>query len=113
MRKICLSLLILAACGSGQKVTTMESFYEIPIGASKSEVVALAGEPMSIRHLENGNDEYEYIERLRAGSRVLQERRYILVLKDGKVIARRVEYAGPPSTSTDYDSYQMQTTQNE
>ena len=91
----------------------MESFYEIPIGASKSEVIAQAGEPLTIRQLENGREEYEYVERLRAGARVLQERRYILTLQDGKVVGRRVEYQGPPSTSTDFDSYQMQTTQNE
>ena len=113
MRKILFSLLLLTSCGSGQRVTTMESFYEIPIGASKNEVIAQAGEPMTSRRLEDGDEEFVYVERLTASNRVLQERRYILILRDGKVFSRRVEYVAPPSTSTTFDSYQMQTTQNQ
>ena len=41
----------------------MQSFYEIPVGASTSEVVKTAGEPYAVHKKEDGAIEYEYIER--------------------------------------------------
>jgi len=87
----------------------MQSFYEIPVGASTSEVVTTAGEPYAIHRKEGGAVEYEYIERFKVGSRYTEERRFFLLIKDGKVVSKRTEQSSPrPYT---FDSYDMQTTQ--
>lgn len=103
-------LLCVAACASGGAIMTMNAFYDIPIGATESEVVASAGKPYSIHQQDDGVVEYEYIERVKAGARDLEERRYILVLKDGKVVSKYVKGSTPSPFL--FDSYEMQTTQN-
>jgi hypothetical protein len=98
----------MAACASGNRIVTMNTFYDIPIGATKEEIIAKTGDPAVIRKLDDGIIEYEYVERMRVGSRLMQERYYILVLKDNVVISKRVEQRSPPPQT--FDSYQMQTT---
>ena len=89
---------------------TMNSFHDIPLGASSSEVIASAGEPYKIHKKKDGTVEYEYIERIKAGGRDLEERRYIIVLKDGKVVSKHVKESSPSPYL--FDSYEMQTTQS-
>ena len=88
---------------------TMNSFYEIPVGATQEEVVSSAGTPYATRQLADGSTEYEYIERFKAGGRNINERHYYILMKEGKVIAKRVKQTSPPPYT--FDSYQMQTTQ--
>ena len=102
--------ILLSACASGGTAVTFNSFYDIPIGATKEELVAIAGEPMVIHKKGDGVVEYEYIERLKVGSRNVNERRYYILLKDGKVVSKRVKQSSPPAYG--FDSYEMQTTQN-
>lgn len=86
-----------------------DSFYSIPVGASREEVIAQAGDPAAIRNKGGNVQEYVYIERLTAGNRLLQETRYIFTLQDGKVVSKHVERNSPAPTR--FDSYEMQTTQ--
>lgn len=102
-------LLVCLACSSGGSLVTMQSFYEIPVGASISEVVATAGEPYTIHKKEDGAVEYEYIERFKVGGRYTEERHFFLLIKDGKVVSKRVKQTSP--TPYTFDSYDMQTTQ--
>ena len=88
----------------------MDSYYEIPVGATTKEVLAKAGDPSKITKKDDGTQEYLYIERLMAGSRLLQERRYVISIKDGVVVSKHIEQSSPPPTAV--DSYEMQTTQN-
>jgi hypothetical protein len=104
-------LFVFFSCSSGGSLLTMQSFYEIPVGASTSEVVAAAGEPYAIHKKEDGAVEYEYIERFRVGERYTEERRFFLLIKEGKVASKRTEQSSPlPYT---FDSYDMQTTKIE
>ncbi len=59
----------------------------------------------------DGTVEYEYIERIKEGARTLQERHYIITMKDGKVVSKRVKQNLPAPYL--FDSYEMQTTQVE
>lgn len=92
-------------------MVTMQSFYEIPVGSSISEVIATAGEPYAIHKGENGSIEYEYIERFKVGGRYTEERHFFLVIKDGKVVSKRMTQTSP--TPYTFDSYDMQTTQGD
>lgn len=86
------------------------SFYEVPVGATVQEVETSVGKPYAIHKLENGCMEYEYIERIKAAGRTLEERHYFLLIKDGKVVSKRVLQSSPPPYL--FDSYEMQTTQS-
>ncbi len=110
MRKEFVALILaLSACASGGSLMTNRAFFEIPLGTSQNEVVATAGEPYAIHKKEDGTVEYEYIERFKVGGRDTEERHYFLLIKDGKVVSKRVEQSSPPPYL--FDSYEMQTTQ--
>ena len=89
---------------------SMDSFHEVPIGSTQTEVVSSVGEPYAIHKKKDGAVEYEYIERVKAGNRNLEERHYFLLIKDGRVVSKRVEQSSPAPYL--YDSYDMQTTQS-
>lgn len=105
-----LFLVVLVSCASGPRVLTMNAFYDIPVGATQDEVIGQAGKPTSKEKKTDGTEEWRYVERMNAGSRMLQERCYILVMKDGRVDGKKVEQRSPAPTT--FDSYEMQTTQN-
>lgn len=89
---------------------TMQSFYEVPTGASSSELKQIAGSPAAI-HKKDELIEYEYVERFKNGPRTTLERHYYFVIKDDKVIGRRVEQITPPPYSI--NSYDLQTSFSE
>jgi hypothetical protein len=102
------ALFFLSACASGSSIMTSSTFYDVPIGATKHELIAQAGSPYAV-HQKGGNvEELKYIERLKIGARNVQETHYIFTLKEGKVTSKRTEvFLAPPTT---FDSYEMQTT---
>ncbi len=104
-------MLLCAACASGGSSMTLDTFYSVSVGTTRSELIEQAGTPYTTRKLADGSEEIEYIERIQAGSRNLEERHYIYTLQDGKVVSRRVERRSPPPWQ--FDSYEMQTTQNQ
>jgi len=89
---------------------TMNGFNDICLGTTAPQVIAAIGEPYSIICKEDGTVEYEYIERIKVGYRDLEERRYIIVLRDGIVVYKKVKQSSPLPYG--FDSYDMQTTQN-
>lgn len=107
---VCVFFGLLCACSSGGHMMTLSCYSDIPVGMTKQELITQAGKPVSTRNLGDGCEEIEYTERMTAGGRLLQERRYILTLKEGKVVSKRVEYSSP--SPLQYDSYDLQTTQN-
>lgn len=98
-------LLLLSACG--HHVMTMNCFCDVSIGTSCDELQMMAGKPYQVRQLCSGETEYEYIERLKVGSRTLEERHYFFILRDNKVVGKRVEQSSPPPFER--NSYDMQT----
>lgn len=101
--------ILTTSCASGGSAYAMSSFYEIPVGSTEEEVIATVGKPYSIKQCQDGSVEYLYIERIKAGYRNLEERRYVIILKDGKVVSKELKQSSPPAYQ--FDSYEMQTTQ--
>jgi outer membrane protein assembly factor BamE (lipoprotein component of BamABCDE complex) len=89
----------------------MSTFYDVPIGATQEQVVSSLGKPYSTRELSDGSVEYVYIEKIKEGDRNLQVRRYLILMRDGKVVSKQVKQSSPPPYL--FDSYEMQTTQGE
>ena len=102
-------LIALCACASGGSMMTSQAFYDLPIGASKNDVIETAGKPYAIYDKEDGSQEYEYIERFKVGGRETEERHYFLLIRDGKIVSKRVKQESPPPFL--FDSYEMQTTE--
>lgn len=98
------------ACSSGAHVMTIDSFHEVAVGDTPQELLEISGKPYAIHKKADGSEEYEYIERIKAGGRNLEERHYYFLVKEGKVVSKRVEQRSPPPYN--FDSYEMQTTFN-
>lgn len=101
----------LGACGTGSALVTMNSFDNVPVGASSSEVEDLLGKPYAVHKNSDGSIEYEYIERINAGSRSFETRHYYLLFKEDRLVSRKVKSSSPPGYR--FDSYEMQTTENQ
>lgn len=97
--------LSLTACG--HQVMTAESFSDIPIGTSKEELKKVAGSPYRVKKKKNGDEVYEYVEKFKIGDRTLTERHYYLIVREGRVVEKKVDTDSPPPFAT--DSYDMQT----
>jgi hypothetical protein len=104
-RSLFLLLFILASCGSS--MMTMQSFSDIPIGTSIDELKATAGSPYRVHTNKKGEEVYEYVEKFNMGYRTLEERHYFIVIRDGRVVEKKLKYEEVPPYYI--DSYQMQT----
>ena len=110
MRRIAWISLAFAACASGHSMLTMDSFYDISVGSTREEVISKIGDPWSITKKEDGCEEFVFIERMKVGARIMEERRYIITLRDGVVVSKHLERTSPPAST--FDSFDMQTTRN-
>ena len=81
---------ILSSCFSRSAVMTRNNFDEISVGSSVLEVEKKAGKPFAVYKQEGGDVEYEYIERIFLGEELLEERHYFLIIKEGKVVSKRL-----------------------
>ena len=112
MKKLLLSVLIvLTGCAAGHRVMTMNEFHGIPVGTTAVQLQSVAGKPYTISKHDEGGEEYEYIERLTIGSRIATERHYYFILKEGKVVSKRVEDISPPPYLL--NSYDLQSTSSD
>lgn len=102
-------LFLFVSCSLGGKPVTMDAFYEVDISTPTPQVIALLGQPYAIHKKEDGTLEYEYIERIKIGSRDAETRRYFILIKNGAVVSKRVEGSTPLPYG--FDSYEMQTTE--
>lgn len=102
------SLLAAWSCASGGKTMTAEGFSEISVGMTEKEVQQKYGKPYSIKDLGEGEIEYRYIEKVTIGrDRVLQEKHYLIILKNGKVTSTKTQILNRPVYER--NSYEMQT----
>lgn len=90
-------LFLLCACFSRTPMMTRHSYQEITIGSKITEVQGQIGDPYKIRKLSDGSQEYEYIERIPLGTEVVEENHYFLLVKDGQVVAKRMNQETPPA----------------
>ncbi len=82
---------------------TRPDFNGIELGTDIKEVVEQCGAPYRIQKKNDGSQEYEYVERVMMGEQVIQENRYFLTVKDGKVISKERVEKRPPAYNEIYD----------
>lgn len=95
-RTLFLLLFILGACSIGGRAMTRDDFACIEIGAPIKEVVNCYGQPYSIRSRGADCDIYEYIEKIKMDYLTIQQRRYYIVVTQGRVVGKYVKLDNPP-----------------
>lgn len=105
-----IALLSIWGCASGSKVMTIEDFSDISVGQTSDDIQKKHGKPYSIKNIGDNEVEYTYIERIPMGKRVLQERHYLIILKNGKVTSTQTRSFNRPVYER--NSYEMQTSYN-
>ena len=83
---------------------TRQNFDEIQLGTPVSKFEEKVGEPYKITSLKEGSEEYEYIERIPLGDEIVEENHYFLIIKEGKVISKRINRERPPAYDLIYDA---------
>ncbi|MDQ5956082.1 MAG: hypothetical protein ACH349_06200 [Candidatus Rhabdochlamydia sp.] len=105
------SIALLTGCYSSYFAMTDRSFCEIEMGVPINEIQCQVGDPYAICIREDGAEEYQYIERIDLGNGLVMEKRYFLIVKDDRVISKRLVRRIPPSynllyeTEPNYPSY--------
>jgi len=86
-------LFLLLSCG--HRVVTMQTFSDIPLGATQTEVKEIAGKPVQIKKIGNNMEEYIYIERLYANGMTQEERHYVIRFRNGRVCGKDLRQESP------------------
>ena len=100
---VVLSCLSLCGCFARSQVMTRGSFDDIQVGSSLADFEQKVGAPYRVRKLPNGCLDYEYIERIGMGEEIVEENHYYLRVKNGRVVAKRVNQELPPAYDLMYD----------
>jgi len=93
---VILILLLTVSCFARSAMMTRGNFENIQEGESIVEVKKTVGDPYSVKKLSDGSEEYQYIERIDLGMETVEENRYYLVIKNGRVVSKRFNQETPP-----------------
>ena len=102
-------LFLTFSCAQGHKVVSEERFYEADLGMSEKELKGKLGKPYAVKKMKNGEKEFKYIERVYSNNRHIETRIYFFVLKDGRVISKRIEKDDKYKPLLERNAYDLQT----
>lgn len=106
MRFICIVIYIsciLSSCYTArQNVFTECAFGKIAIGDSIDNVVQLYGQPFQIFSIGRELYEYEYLERWFIGNEAIVQKKYYFLVRDKKILNKRMRTTIPPSYDSSY-----------
>ncbi len=89
-------MLFIIGCQGRSDIMTREDFADILPGTEVSAIIQKHGQPYSINTRGENTYVYEYIERIRMGDQVIEQRRYFIVVSNGKVIGKYLKVTFPP-----------------
>jgi hypothetical protein len=89
-------MILLCGCFTRSAYLSQETYNSIQVGESISTVVDKAGDPYTVRTLKSGEQEYEYIELFSTGTSLVYYNHYFFVVKDGKIVGKRMVYRQEP-----------------
>ena len=91
-----LFILSLLGCNLHSKIMTSDSYATIELGTTVVAIENRFGKPYQIISREEGQETYEYIEKITIGNQVIEQRRYYIVMQQGKVIGKYMKISNPP-----------------
>lgn len=89
-------LLFLVGCATHAEIMTRDTYAELEVGTKASEIERRFGRPYQIVSREGDKETYEYIEKITMGNQVIEQRRYYIVIQEGKVIGKYMKLSNPP-----------------
>lgn len=89
-------LLLCTACITQRAVMTSDGYATVQVGMPIEQVVQDYGKPYSITSKGNNVYIYEYIERITREVKIVEQRRYFLVVENGKVSGKYLKVSNPP-----------------
>lgn len=91
-----LGLLFLVGCTTSGEIMTRGRYADVQVGMTAKELEKQYGKPYQIVSKGEGKETYEYIEKITMGTYVVEQRRYYIVIEDGKVIGKYMKISNPP-----------------
>lgn len=103
----------LAACASGGKVVTQESFSEVERGITLVELKNKLGTPNQIKKLASGDEEYIYFERVQGNDEIVEVKHYIFIIRQGRVYDKKMRFEKMqlPYRILERNAFDLQTSQ--
>ncbi len=111
MKKM-LFILLCISCAAGHKIMTEETFAKIENGMKENSVKKIAGKPYEVKNIGDGVYEYQYIERIFSGDRVIEVRKYLILMKNGVVTSKKMTIEKGFDPLQERNSYDLQTSGN-
>jgi outer membrane protein assembly factor BamE (lipoprotein component of BamABCDE complex) len=97
-------LLLASACFTRSAYMTRDTYDNLSTGESVEDIRKKAGEPLEIKTLSNGRQEYLYVEKVMMGTEVIMENHYILVIANGTLISKKMTTQKPPAFNIIYQN---------
>jgi len=99
-----LGLLFLMGCGATGELMTRDKYAEVQVGMTTQDIEKEFGKPYKIVSKGEGQETYEYIEKITMGGQVIEQRRYYIIIQDGKVVGKHMKVSTPPPFEEIYSS---------
>lgn len=73
-----------------------ETYSDVDVGMTSKDLEERFGKPYQVYSKGDNTETYEYIERITMGTQVVEQRRYYIVIENGKVISKYMKVSNPP-----------------
>jgi len=91
-----LPLFFLMGCNTESTRMTRNGYADVEVGMSAKELETQYGKPYNVYSKGDNTETYEYIERITMGTQIIEQRRYFIVIEDGKVVGKYMKLSNPP-----------------
>lgn len=95
-RLFLLGFVFLFGCATNAPLMTRSDYAEVQVGMTAQEIEQQFGKPYKIVSKGEGKETYEYIEKIMMGTQVIEQRRYYIVIQEGKVVGKYMKVSNPP-----------------
>ena len=75
---------------------TRERYADVQVGTSLTDLEKQYGKPFHIYSRGSNQETYEYIERIKVGTETVEQRRYYIIISNGKVAGKYMKISTPP-----------------
>ncbi len=89
-------LLLLFSCSTQNTRMTRGGYGDVAVGMSAKQLETLYGKPYNVYSKGGASETYEYIERITMGTEAIEQRRYFIVIENGKVVGKYMKLSNPP-----------------
>lgn len=93
-------LSFLVACQT--KMMTSEDYATLQLGEPIEAVTAVYGRPYTIHSRDHESEVYEYGEKIIMGTTIVSQKRYFLIVRDGKIIGKYSKITNPSPIQSIY-----------